>query len=132
MEARVIRRFLTLFLAPAALSVAIAAGALAQSSDGRLVGTWNGQAGDEKIMITFNADGSALMGDQTGAQPGRYTADFSKSPGTLTLSVGGDDSKRHSLIEFVDDNHVRISQPSSDLPPSMSEAVTVVFEREAK
>ena len=127
-----IRKFLKLVLAPAALSLAIAAGAFAQSSDGRLVGTWNGQAGEDKIMITFNADGSTIMGDQTGSQPGRYTADFSRSPGTLTLSAEGNEGKMLSLIEFVDDNHVRISQPSSELPPSMAEGQAVVFERAAK
>ena len=127
-----IRKFLKLVLAPAALSLAIAAGALAQSSDERLVGTWNGQAGEDKITITFNADGSTMMGDQTGAQPGRYTADFSKSPGTLTLSADGEEGKMLSLIEFVDDNHVQISQPSSELPSSMAEGRAVVFERAAK
>lgn len=125
-------KILKLVLAPAALSLAIASGAFAQSSDERLHGTWNGQAGEDKIMITFNADGSTMMGDQTGAQPGRYTADFSKAPGTLTLSADGNEGKMLSLIEFVDDNHVRISQPSSQLPSSMAEGQAVVFERAAK
>jgi len=83
-------------------------------------------------MITFNADGSTIMGDQTGSQPGRYTADFSESPGTLTLSADGEERKMLSLIEFVDDNHVRITQPSNEFPPSMAEGAAVVFERAAK
>lgn len=123
------RFFLRMLMVPVLTLALGAAVTFAQSSDARLVGTWNGKAGEDTISITFNADGSAMMGDQTGAQKGGYTADFSKSPGTLTLTSEKEQGKMLSLIEFVDDDHVRISQPNDQLPASMAEGNAVVFER---
>jgi hypothetical protein len=127
------RLFALLLLVPFLLAAALQ-GVQAQSSDARLVGSWHGQAGDEKILVTFNADGTVIMGDGHGSDPGTYTADFSTKPGKLTLipEKGEDKTPGLSYIEFVDDNHVRISQPSKQLPPSMEEGNAVVFERTAK
>jgi len=107
--------------------VALSGTAWAQSSDARLVGSWTGKAGEDVISIVFNADGTTTIGPDKGT----YTADFSKSPGTLTVTSPEDGSLK-SLIEFVDDNHVRISEPAQDLPASMADASPLVFERTGK
>jgi len=85
--------------------------AWAQSSDERLVGTWSGEEAGEQLRVTFHVDGTFDVSGRNDSIKGTYKADFSKTPGTLTLKRGNDGEERASLIEFVDDNHIRVSEP---------------------
>lgn len=94
-----------------------------------LVGRWEVAPGQgEDVWVEFRADGTASVGE--GNDPPMevsYTVDTAIAPMRLELNIGG--SIRRSIMEFVTDDQLRITEPASDYPMSFEEGDALVFVR---
>jgi hypothetical protein len=89
-----------------------------------LIGTWVGESSDgQSTAITFEDSGQFSITVGTDVEKGTYTADFSFRPGHLDIEgTWTQGSKVTTIIEFVDDNHIRIGdiQPGQTRPATFS------------
>ncbi|MCB9958627.1 MAG: hypothetical protein H6843_08505 [Rhodospirillaceae bacterium] len=94
-----------------------------------LVGRWEVAPGQgEDVWVEFRDDGTASVGE--GNDPPMevsYTIDTAITPMRLELNIGG--SIRRSILEFVSDDQLRITEPASDYPVSFAQGDALVFVR---
>ncbi|MCA8908559.1 MAG: hypothetical protein KDA49_07140 [Rhodospirillaceae bacterium] len=96
---------------------------------GSLVGRWEATPGQgEDVWVEFRADGTASVGD--GDDPPMevsYVVDTATTPMRLELNIGG--SIRRSLMEFMSDGRLRITEPAGTYPASFEDGGYLVFAR---
>lgn len=79
----------------------------------RLVGQCVGKSGGKEVVAIFSVDGKATMiQPREGIVAGRYTADFSVQPATLTINAGA--YVGETIVEFVSPEKLRIEQFHDD------------------
>ena len=116
-------------------SLAVAAGLFgsAHAKDmGSLVGYWQTERGAApNVWVEFRADGTATIGEDDG-QPMTvtWTADFEDPPVRLELGMNG--AVRRAIVEFLDDDRVRMTEPRSTYPDSFDTVSYMVFARAAE
>lgn len=94
-----------------------------------LVGAWQSEPGQaEDLLIELRADGTGLVVEGDGeTYPIAWSADFDTSPIQVELMVDG--SLRRSILEFLDDDRIRVTEPRSDYPAGFEDANPIVFAR---
>lgn len=112
------------------IALFVFAGSMAMAQDDPLVGQWKGSHGEDVIIFVFNADKtmSISLGGETLA--GTYVVDYKTTPINLDLMMTRDDQSQigYTVIEFVDNDHVRIEEPSPQRPTGFDRD-PIVFER---
>lgn len=118
-----------------ALSTAVlAGGSQADAQKGgdtgqSLIGAWQSEPGQsDDVRVTFRDDGTALVSEGSD-DPGmnvRYEVDWSATPARIFWTIEG--SQRISLVEFIDADRIRVTEPSSN-PQSFQDEDPMVFAR---
>ena len=94
-----------------------------------LIGTWRSEPGQsDDVTVTFRDDGTALVSegsDDPGMIAG-YQVDWSAAPTRILWTIEG--SQRISLVEFIDADRIRVTEPSSN-PQSFEDEDPLVFVR---
>ena len=105
-------------------------GATVFAADDPLVGQWKGSHGEEVIIFVFNADKSMSISSDGQTIPGTYIVDYKTTPINLdiTMTMGGESQTVYTVIEFMDDTHVRIEEPNPKRPTGFDKD-PIVFER---
>ena len=97
-----------------------------------LVGRWDVEPGqgEDDVWVEFRADGTGTVGDADDPTiPIVWVIDMDARPLRLELQLEG--STRRSILEFLDDDRVRITEPASDYPANFDEASYLVFARDS-
>ena len=119
-------------LPPAAVALLaglLVAGSAGAKDSGALVGAWQSEPGQaEDLWIDLRADGTGLVVEGDGETfPIAWSADFDASPIQVELLIDG--SLRRSILEFLDDDRIRVTEPRSDYPAGFDDANPIVFSR---
>ena len=112
------------------IALFVFAGTMAMAEDDPLVGQWKGTHGEEVIIFVFNTDKSMSISSGGDTLGGTYAVDYKTTPINLDLMMTmGDQSQTvYTVIEFVDNDHVRIEEPSPQRPTGFDKD-PIVFER---
>ena len=100
----------------------------ANKAAAKLLGTWVAQLDGDTIGITFNADGSAVAWEDNEAdkEEMKWILNTDVKPHQLQLSNGED--VMHTIIDFIDDDNLRMAMPD-DMPPAAFDENSIVFKR---
>jgi hypothetical protein len=120
------KKTLMIFLIGICVLVAVTAFA----GDDPLVGQWKGSSGNEVIVFVFNADKTMTISSGEQSFGGTYAVDYKTTPINLdlVLKMGEESQTMYTVMEFVDDNHVRIEEPGPERPTGFDRD-PIVFER---
>lgn len=100
----------------------------ANKAAAKLLGTWVAQLDGKTIGITFNADGSAVAweDDEADKEEMKWILNADVTPHQLQLSNG--DDMMHTIIDFIDDDNLRMAMPD-DMPAAAFDENSIVFKR---
>jgi len=88
-----------------------------------IVGTW---AMGDRAVLTLNEDGTGTLVEGEKELPLQYEITTTEEPLQLDLTI--EDTSKYSLVEFLSQDRIRITEPQTELPESMGQAG--VFERQ--
>jgi len=94
------------------------------SPESKLVGKW--WCEDKGIGVEFHANGTVSLVEDDWEEvfgEGTYKVDFSATPIAIDFVVDELEGSNMSIIEFVDDNTIRLTEPRTERPTDFDGAV---------
>lgn len=91
-----------------------------------LIGTWAMAGKPDAVKIQFNEDGTGTLWDGAQEMEMQYELASDQSPIQLSITIEGE--TQHSLMEFVSEEKVMITEPEGEVAESLDEAA--MFERQ--
>lgn len=117
--------------------VFLLAGAAAYAAgpdESSLIGVWKGAHGKDELVFEFMKDGVFTLSGEGNKMSGTYKVDFSTKPISLdlTMKMGEELSTRLTIIEFLNENQIRIEEPSKTRPTGFNKDPVVFIRQGAK
>jgi len=91
-----------------------------------LIGTWAMAGKPDAVKIQFNEDGTGTLWDGGQEMEMQYELASDQSPIQLSITIEGE--TQHSLMEFISEEKVMITEPEGEVAESLDEAA--MFERQ--
>ena len=80
-----------------------------------LLGFWKGKFNGRDFVIHFKDEENYVMNVVDQTIPGKYAADFTKTPIQIEV-INQFGVKENIILEFIDEEHIRLQTPGPDKP----------------